>query len=155
MQARTSHTVSLKTGDDIKLQCDADGYPSPNITWVKPYFALIPAFLPAATKLAKVIFSQASVCPQEGRGVCLSACWDIPPRADTPPGADIPPDQTPLEQTHPPEQTIPPPGSRPPWEQTPPPEQTLPGSRLQHTVNERLVRILLECILVQYHTEMI
>ena len=40
MQARTSHTVSLKTGDDIKLQCDADGYPSPNITWVNPYFAL-------------------------------------------------------------------------------------------------------------------
>ena len=34
-------------------------------------------------------------------------------------------------------------GSRPPREQTPP-----PGSRLQHTVNERAVRILLECILV-------
>lgn len=34
MQARTSHTVSLNAGEDIKLQCDADGYPSPNITWV-------------------------------------------------------------------------------------------------------------------------
>ena len=52
-----------------------------------------------------------------------------PPGTD-PPGPDTPPDQTPLDQT-------PPPRSRPP-----------PGSRLQHTVNERPVRILLECILV-------
>ena len=43
-----------------------------------------------------------------------------PPAADTPPGAD-------------------PPGSR-----------HAPGSRLQHTVNERPVRILLECILVTF-----
>ena len=63
---------------------------------------------------------------------------------------------------HPPEQT--PAGSRPPWQQTPPREQTPspprtrhppgpdtpPGSRLQHTVFERPVRILLECILVWY-----
>ena len=52
----------------------------------------------------------------------------------------------------------PPPGadtplSRPPTEQTPPQEQTPrsrhpPRSRLQHTVSERPVRILLECILV-------
>ena len=74
-----------------------------------------------------------------GRGVCLSACWDTPLQ------------QTPQEQTpqtrHPPEQA-------PPWEQTSP-EQTHtpqtrhpPGSRLQHTVNEQPVRILLECILV-------
>ena len=48
----------------------------------------------------------------------------------------------------------PPPGGRPPWEQAPPPgadpprADTPPGSRLQHTVNERPVRILLECILV-------
>ena len=50
-----------------------------------------------------------------------------PPRADTPTGTR-------------------PPGSRPPSprEQPPPP----PGSRLQHTVYERPVRILLECILV-------
>ena len=44
---------------------------------------------------------------------------------------------------HPPEQT--PPGSRPPREQTPP-HSLPPGSRLQHTVYERPVRILLECI---------
>ena len=62
-----------------------------------------------------------------GKGVCLSACWDT-----TPPGAD------PL------------PGSRPSRDQTPPPNQTPPpgadtppGSRLQHTVYERPVRILL------------
>ena len=38
-----------------------------------------------------------------------------------------------------------PPGTHPPGADTPPPA---PGSRLQHTVNERPVRILLECILV-------
>ena len=58
-----------------------------------------------------------------------------PPRADTPPGAD------------------PPWAGRTPPEQKPPPlppraDTTPPGSRLQHTVNERPVRILLECILV-------
>ena len=45
---------------------------------------------------------------------------------------------TPLSRHTPPEQTHPP-------EQTPP-----PGSRLQHTVYERPVRILLECILVYF-----
>ena len=69
---------------------------------------------------AKVIFSQASVCPQGG--VCLSACWDIPPGSrqppreqTTPPGPDTPRDQTP-------------PGTRPPWEHIPR-EHTPPGSR--------------------------
>ena len=46
---------------------------------------------------AKVIFLQACVCPQGGRGVCLSACWD----------------------THTP-WTRHPPGSRPPWSRHPP-----------------------------------
>ena len=46
-----------------------------------------------------------------------------------------------------------PPGSRPLRDQTPPgPDppgsRSPPGSRLQHTVNDRPVRILLECILV-------
>ena len=35
------------------------------------------------------------------------------------------------------------------WD-TPPSRHSPPGSRLRHTVNERPVRILLECILVQY-----
>ena len=55
-----------------------------------------------------------------------------PPKSRYPPRADT--------HTHPP-----PPRSR----YTPPPKQTPPpGSRLRYTVNERPVRILLECILV-------
>ena len=89
------------------------------------------------------------------------------------PGSDTPPDQTPpgTRQTSP-DQTPPPPRrgpgrpprirhtpplgpGRPPGSDTTPPDQTPPprsdippGSRLQHTVYERPVRILLECILV-------
>ena len=69
-----------------------------------------------------------------------------PPRPGrTPPGPGrLPRDQTPLarENPHPPFQDQTP---------NPPPSQgepLTPGSRLQHTVYERLVRILLECILV-------
>ena len=106
-----------------------------------------------------VIFLHLFVILFIGRGFCLNACWDTtaprwtihppgsrPPGADTPPGADIPPDHTPpgadipLEQTSPPDQAPPPPGA-----DTPP-----PGSRLQHTVYERPVRILLERILVRF-----
>ena len=121
------------------------------------------------------------VCNSVHRGGCLPQCMlgyhppgnrhppgSRPPRADTPqsrhthpwnrppksrhtPGADTPspaPEQTHLqEQTHPQEQT--PPRSRHPLgADTSPPE-----SRLQHTVNERPVRILLECILVLYGTQ--
>ena len=70
--------------------------------------------LPAATKLGQGnIFT--SVCLSTGgEGVCLSACWDMPPRS-TPPRPD------PLPPTR-----HPPPGSRPPLEQTAPPEQTPP-----------------------------
>ena len=118
------------------------------------------------------IFAPVYHSVHRGGGVCLSACWDTttpgadspgadtpleqtppgsrhppwsrqtPPRADTPPEADTPhPKQTPPRSRHPP-------GSRhpradTPWEQTPP-----LASRLRDTVNERPVRILLECILV-------
>ena len=65
-------------------------------------------FLPAATNFGQGnIFT--SVCQEfcsQGGGVCLSACWDTPPRTrHTPPGAD-PPDQarppadTPLPPKH-------------------------------------------------------
>ena len=63
------------------------------------------------------------------------------PPEQTPPGADTSLEQTPLWEQTPLEQT--PPGPDTPLEQIPP-----PGSRLRHTVNERPVRILLECILV-------
>ena len=86
-----------------------------------------------------------------GGGFCLSACWDTPldTRPPPPPGADtLPP--TPDTTRHPGHQT-PPPGHQTPDtpiprtpEHPPPP----PGSRLQYTVYERPVRILLECILV-------
>ena len=107
-------------------------------------------------------------------GGCLPQCMlgytpqeQTPPGADTSLGADTPWEQTPLgadptwEQTpswsrHPREQTPPlgadPPKQTPPAADTPqeqtPPWAAPPGSRLQHTVNERPVRILLECILI-------
>ena len=92
---------------------------------------------------AKVIFLHLFVILFTG-GFCLNACWDT-----------IPPDQTPPPfRHHPPDLADPPRPDRPPgtW-QTPWTRQTPrirypPGSRLQHTVYEWLVRILLECILV-------
>ena len=65
-----------------------------------------------------------------GRDVCLSACWDNTPRADTP---QIPPSRSrhPHQSRHPPEQTPNPPSRHPlgadtPWSrhQPPLPEQT-------------------------------
>ena len=94
-----------------------------------------------------------SFCSHGGRGsASVHAGMPHPPRAD-PPGADIPREQTPPRSRHPPDQTPPksrypslsrhPPGADPPGLDTP------LGSRLQHTVYERPVRILLECILVR------
>ena len=84
---------------------------------------------------AKVIFSQAcvknSVHRGRGEGVCLSACWDIPPRPGTPPGPGTPPQSRhPPGTRHPPQQTLPP-GTRntqPPQDQapTPPRDQAPP-----------------------------
>ena len=83
-----------------------------------------------------------------GEGVCLSACWDVM----TPPGPGRPPrirhTHPPWTRQTPPDQAYTPPldqADTPPWiRQRAPP----PGSRLQHTVYERPVHILLECILV-------
>ena len=92
---------------------------------------------------AKVMFLQASVILSRGGGLPQCMLGYHPLGADTPRSRHPPPDQTPL-----------PPGADTPPEQTqaPPPDQTppSPGSRRQHTVNERPVRILLECILVKY-----
>ena len=94
---------------------------------------------------ARVIFSQACVknsVHRGGEGVCLSACWDTPPGPGRPP----------REQTHHPSpqtRQTPPPGADtpplPPGQADPPrtrqtPHPTPRGSRLQHTVYERLVR---------------
>ena len=107
------------------------------------------------------------VCLSTGGGVCLSACWDAIPPILPPPGSGRPPRtrQTPLDQAdtppgpgrHPRDEADPPgPGRHPRTRETPPlgpgrpprTRQTPPGSRLQQTVYERPVRILLECILV-------
>ena len=76
---------------------------------------------------AKVIFSQACVCP---RGVCLSACWDTPPQQQeqTPPRADTPLEQTPRGADPPPSRHLP--GSRPLRSRHPhPPGADTPQSR--------------------------
>ena len=57
------------------------------------------------------------------------------------------PGRTPLPGRNPPCQEEPPQDQTPP-RPTPPETKPSPGSRLQHAVNERPVRILLECILV-------
>ena len=101
--------------------------------------------LPAATKLGQGnVFT--GVCDSVHGGVCISACWDTTPQEQTPP----------WEQTRPPRSRHPPPGPDPPRPGTTPPSgpdpprsgHPPPASRRQHTVNERPVRILLECILV-------
>ena len=101
--------------------------------------------------------------PGLGGVVSHKALRQTPPRPGThPPGPDTP---TPPDQTHhPPGPGTPPPPTRtrhttpsPPGPDTPPTRHTPldqthhppPGSRLRHTVYERPVRILLECILVE------
>ena len=84
--------------------------------------------------------------------------WENPPLwlGDHPPGPGRPPrlGEPPQDQADPPgwETTPPGPGGPPPPAGRPPPpgpgRPPPPGSRLQNTVHERPVRILLECILV-------
>ena len=112
---------------------------------------LVVIYLPAATKLGQGnVFT--GICDSVHRGGLPQCMLGYPPPPDqipTPPRPDTPPDQTspsPLDQTSPSplDQTPPPPRPGTP----PPPRPHTPGSRRQHTVNERPVRILLECILV-------
>ena len=73
-------------------------------------------------------------------------------QADIPPRSRHPPEQTPIllrADTPPPPPRADTYGDIPTWADTLPEADTPPpGSRLRHTVNERPVRILLECILV-------
>ena len=99
--------------------------------------------------VAKVIFLHLSVILFTG-GMCLRQ----PPQVRQPPGSDTPQSrQPPWVRHHPPqEQTTPlgqtPPGQTPPLGADTPRSGHPPGSILRHTVHERPVRILLECILV-------
>ena len=123
--------------------------------------------------VAKVMFLLVSVILSTGG--CLPQCMlgyhplgaDIPqsrhPPEQTPPweqtpppGADTPGTDTPQSRHHPlrsrhPSEQRDPPGADTSWEQTAPQADTPPESRLQHTVNKRPVRILLECILVEVY----
>ena len=84
------------------------------------------------------IFTPVCHSVHRGEGVSASVHAGIPhPPEQTPPRAE-----TPLEHTPPPWSTHHPPRSRHPL-----------GSRLRHAVNERPVRILLECILVDFFFE--
>ena len=77
-----------------------------------------------------------SFCSQEGRGsASVHAGMPAPPDQADPPGTRDPHPQ--LGRPPPPDQA-----------DTPRTRQIPPESRRQHTVNERPVRILLECILV-------
>ena len=78
----------------------------------------------------KIMFLHVSVILSTGGGLQAG-----PPSRENPPSG----------------QGEPPWAGKPPQDQADPPDQadTPPGRRLQHTVNERPVRILLECILVE------
>ena len=81
------------------------------------------------------MFLQVCVCPQ---GVRVSASVHAGMPDPPGPGRHPPTRQTPPDQADPPRTSQAIPRAR----------QIPPGSRLQHTVYERPVRILLECILV-------
>ena len=109
------------------------------------------------------------VCLSTGGGClpqCMLGCQTHPRDQADPPGSG----RSPGTRQTPPDQADPPRPGRPPWDQTDPPwdqadaprnqahppgsgrpprdQADPPGSRLQHTVYERPVRILLERILV-------
>ena len=103
------------------------------------------------------MFLQVSVCPQGGRvsASVHAGMPDPPDQADPPDQVDTPVNQAdPLDQADPPRPGRHTPGTRqtpPGTKQTPPDQADTPlplGSRLQHTVYEWPVCILLECILV-------
>ena len=92
--------------------------------------------------VAKVMFLQVSVIHSVHRG---GSPENPPPRQGDPPTPTPRQGEPPWDQGDPPRTRENPPGpGRPPRDQG----DTPTGSRLQHTVYERPVRILLECILV-------
>ena len=124
-----------------------------------PTFSTLWPYYRPQQSWAKVMFLQASVILLTGRSVCLSACWDTHPLSrhpqsrqppqqtpPTPMGADPPRADPPSR--HPPGSRHPLPGADTPQSRHLPEQTASLGSRLQHTVNKKPLRILLECILV-------
>ena len=112
--------------------------------------------------VAKVMFLQLCVILFTG-GVCLSACWDTTPQGDPqegdPPRRRHPPSRPPKKETPKKESASrpTPKGKLRGIRSRPTPKGEIEGDQIQppptrcrirHTVNERPVRILLECILV-------
>ena len=117
--------------------------------------------------LAKVIFLHLSVIHSVHRGGGVLPAWggspchppsmenspsENPPGAENPPWSRHPPMKTPLDEEPPLDGEPPQMENHPPYGEPPPPpmenHHPPPGSRLRHTVYDRPVRILLECILV-------
>ena len=107
--------------------------------------------LPASTKLGQGnIFT--GVCDSVHRGG-LPQCmlgYQPPLWSRHPPWSRTPRTRPPGSRAPLLDQTPPLPGADPPGADTPQEQTSTPGSRRQHTVNERPVRILLECILVYF-----
>ena len=119
------------------------------LNWVSSCLDFLDVFTGRNEVVAKVMFLHVCVILFTGGSPGRPPSWQgeppppagrtLPGTRQTPPGRENP---SPAGRTPPPG-----PGRHPPWDQAdtaPPP----PGRRLQHTVNERPVRVLLECILV-------
>ena len=146
-------TVKIRTSGLITLAVSGTGTGTRTKTWTNGLYSFMSNLYRPQRSWAKVMFLQVCVILFTGGG-CLPQCMlgYHPPPEQTPPswsrprpGSRHPPGSRPPGSRHPPRSRHPPPSRHThPQEQTPPP----PGSRLRHTVNERPVRILLECILV-------
>ena len=129
------------------------GTPDPGAPWTMALLPKAPhpvkgnfvVFTGRNEVVAKVIFLHLFVILFTG-GVLPQCMLGYQPPDQTPPPPGRPPQ---IRHHHPPPPTGP---GRPPPDQTPPPPDQAdpPPIRLQHTVYERAVRILLECILVVF-----
>ena len=153
------HQMMVGCKDMFRAGCLSSSLYDILVKWICSFFGKICSFYrPQRSCGQGNIFTPVchSFCSQGGRGSAsvhagISPWEQTPPQEQTPPRTRPPQEQTPLDQTppgsrHPPGPDTTPPDQTPPHpDQTPPPP---PGSRLQHTVYERPVLILLECILV-------
>ena len=76
-------------------------------------------FITVRNEVAKVMFLQASVCPQGGRWGCLPQCM-LGYHTHPPPRSRHPPEQMPPQEQTPPREDTPPRAVTPPEADTPP-----------------------------------